>query len=273
MIHEIIEPTNLQQVEITKICLGTRKRKTSEAAVRKIAESMAELGLRTPLTVNSVDTGQPQPKITLIAGAHRLAAAKKLGWTHINCLVLENEPADRVELWEISENLHRKDLSKDERDAHLAAWVRLYNNGVQIGQPNVQPNDLGVSAAAREFGVRRQTIQRAVKADSLSPEAKEVADAANLPQVARIAAVTEGHGDPEVEVALVQAEVARKKKPRAEKKVSRREVELTIELQSARTRISELEEEVARLKNRLALVADPDAGLESNSQDEVVGLN
>ena len=49
--------------------------------VRELADSMRELGLLTAITLDST--------YTLIAGLHRLEAAKLLGWKSIECIVLD----------------------------------------------------------------------------------------------------------------------------------------------------------------------------------------
>ena len=62
----------------------------------------------------------------LVAGMHRLAAAKTLQWESIWATVLEGLNADRAALAEIDENLARADLSPAERAAHQHARKELY---------------------------------------------------------------------------------------------------------------------------------------------------
>jgi ParB family chromosome partitioning protein len=61
----------------------------------------------------------------MVAGRHRLAAAKQLGWSEIPAVVVELDDVDRL-LAEIDENLIRNELRTLERSEHLAERKRLY---------------------------------------------------------------------------------------------------------------------------------------------------
>ncbi|MDE2582761.1 MAG: ParB N-terminal domain-containing protein [Rhodospirillales bacterium] len=123
-----------------------------------------------------------------MAGRHRVEAARKLGWTEIEAVVRECDETD-ARLWEIAENLHRAELTAQERAEHIAEWVRL--RGEKVGQlippGGRQPNDQGIRKAARELPVagdtdeaKRKNVERAVKIAAIAPEAKEAARAAGL---------------------------------------------------------------------------------------------
>lgn len=90
-------------------------------------------------------------------------------------------------MWEISENLHRAELTTLERAEHVAEWIRLaeqqaedlsaqvaqkgrYKSGDKPHRPKG-----GLSAASRELGIDRDTARRSMKVASLSPEAKDAA--------------------------------------------------------------------------------------------------
>ena len=82
--------------------------------------SFARIGQLQPIIVRPRgDTG-----FWLVAGRHRLEAAKRLKWPMIRALVLEN--ADEAELAEIDENLIRADLSPAERALHVSRRKDLY---------------------------------------------------------------------------------------------------------------------------------------------------
>ncbi|MBP0445008.1 hypothetical protein J8J14_09470 [Roseomonas sp. SSH11] len=86
-------------------------------------------------------------------------------------------------LWEIAENLHRAELTVQERSDHIAEWVRLTAEKVaQVGPPTggAQPGEQGIRKAAKDLGVKRQEAQRAVKIASIAPEAKDAAREAGL---------------------------------------------------------------------------------------------
>jgi hypothetical protein len=79
---------------------------------------------------------------------------------------------------DLAENLHRSELTVQERAAHVAEWVRLIEKKVsaQVAQkPKGGRPEVGLRAAARELKLDRDDVRRAVKIDSISPEAKEAA--------------------------------------------------------------------------------------------------
>ena len=86
-----------------------------------LAKSMAVQGLIQPIVVRP----RPGAGFWLIAGRHRLMAAKKLKWPALDCIVLDDVSADQAELVEIDENLVRADLSPAEEAAHLGRRKEL----------------------------------------------------------------------------------------------------------------------------------------------------
>ncbi len=91
------------------------------------------------------------------------------------------------------------ELTETERRQHIAEWVRLTEekqaaekpvHGAQVSDKGGRGIEGGISAAARELGITRDTARRAVKAESLSDEAKALADEANLGTVARAKAAS-----------------------------------------------------------------------------------
>ena len=113
----------------------------------------------------------------LITGAHRLAAAKKLGWLTIPCFVEQLGFTEiEAELYEIAENLHRSDLTALERNTQTDRWIEL----TKLPQPGAvskggRGNEGGVRAAIRELGISKGAADRAQKIGKLSPEAKAAA--------------------------------------------------------------------------------------------------
>jgi ParB/RepB/Spo0J family partition protein len=83
---------------------------------------MADQGLLQPIVVRPNKGGG----YDMIAGIHRLEAAKKLNWKVINCIVLDDIDADQAELIEIDENLIRAELSPAERAIHIGKRKKLY---------------------------------------------------------------------------------------------------------------------------------------------------
>lgn len=118
-----------RSLPVADIQIGERHRTLSGDVVHRLAASMKDIGLRQPISVRIVDEMMLDGYLTagvpvLVAGAHRLAAAKELGWPHIDCVEVEDD-AITAELWEIAENLHRLDLTKDQRDEHIRRYAEL----------------------------------------------------------------------------------------------------------------------------------------------------
>lgn len=116
-------------IDVADIEIGERHRALSDDAVTRLAGSMREIGLRQPISIRLVEEMVVDGHITsgvplLVAGRHRLAAAKALGWQSIDCVEVSDDPVE-AELWEIAENLHRLDLTKEQRDEHIRRYAEL----------------------------------------------------------------------------------------------------------------------------------------------------
>lgn len=156
-----------------------------EAAVARLMDSMGRIGLKTPITLRATDDGD----LLLVAGRHRLEAARRLGWQEIQASITYDWTADEARMWEISENLARAELTALERDEHVAEWIRLAERQPAQVAPAVlkdgrragpQHQESGVSKAARDLGIDRNDARRATKVAALSDEAKEAARDAGL---------------------------------------------------------------------------------------------
>ena len=157
--------------------IGERHRSLSEDAVQRLAASMSEIGLRQPITVRVVDEMMIDGGLTsgvpvLVTGAHRLAAAKVLGWSQIDCIEIEDDTI-AAELWEIAENLHRLDLTKEQRDEHIRRYAELLearqknqvkqNAAPEIGYQKPPPQHKGIPRQiAEETGLSVDTVRRAL---------------------------------------------------------------------------------------------------------------
>ncbi len=146
---------------------------------------MRLVGQINPIIVRRVDG-----RTVLVAGLHRLEAAK-LNDVNITCFVVDCDDVE-ARLAEIAENLHRADLTVQERSNHVAEWIRLTEAKAaeisgQVGPKLKTENNPkgagraegGINAAARELGIDRKEAQRALKVASITPEAREAAREAN----------------------------------------------------------------------------------------------
>lgn len=114
--------TVIREMRIDAIVVGKRLRPLSDTTVKELAESMAQIG-----QINPVSIHQPNVSPVLVAGNHRLAAAKLLGWETIKAMVLGDKLTDDdLKLAEIDENLARGELSLAERGLHVRVRQEIY---------------------------------------------------------------------------------------------------------------------------------------------------
>ena len=167
-----------RSIEVEAIVIGERHRALSDDACNRLAASMKQIGLRNPISVRIVDDYIDEDGVVcdgvplLVAGRHRLEAAKRLGWSHIDCVEVEDDEI-QAELWEIAENLHRLDLTKEQRDEHIRRYAELLDiRSVEVSpqnaaQPKSGPQGGRPKSIARiiadETGLSDDTIRRALK--------------------------------------------------------------------------------------------------------------
>jgi uncharacterized ParB-like nuclease family protein len=210
---------NVQQLYLDIIKARPTHRGIDQEAVGLLADSMEKLGLRQPITVEPREQGEGYG-YWIVAGAHRLVAARKLGWETIPCYV---EGAN-ARLWEISENLHRAELSVAERSEQIAEWVGLTEakpgQVVQVSKGG-RGKEGGISKAARELPVagstpeaKRKTVERALKVAGIVPEARKAAHEAGLKAQSDLLKVASYSDSDQLEmVAKIAAEKTQKTRP------------------------------------------------------------
>lgn len=164
-----------QPIRVDDIETGERHRALSGDAVQRLAASMKNIGLKSPISIRITDDvlidGKPCDGVPmLVAGAHRLAAAKALGWSHIDCIEVEDD-AITAELWELAENLHRHDLTKEQRDEHIRRYAELLTeraarivpqSAEQIPAPRGRPKSI-TTQVAEATGLSDDTVRRALR--------------------------------------------------------------------------------------------------------------
>lgn len=173
------------QVSIRDIHIKDRLRMLDADHARELAESIRELGLLNPLTVDR--------DYTLIAGLHRLEAVKLLGWTKVECTVSSLEGL-QAELAEIDENVVRSNLSAVEYGEMLLRRKELYEalhpetkatyeggrfKGNQysdlVADKMSATKKSFVQDTAEKLGVDPRTVRREIQtAKRLTPEAKKI---------------------------------------------------------------------------------------------------
>ena len=158
---------DIQAVHVIRVKINGRRRELDRKKVKGLADSITEIGLLNPITVRS--TGD---EYVLVAGRHRLEAAKLLDWSTIPAVVVDLDEVDRL-LAEIDENLIRNDLSDLERAEHLKARKRLYLQKYpetkQGGAPGLpgggKAKTENISAFATDAASKLGVTDRAIRQD------------------------------------------------------------------------------------------------------------
>ena len=167
-------------VPISEIKVNAGRREVDPEGVQELVDSISKVGLLNPITIDR--------EHTLIAGLHRLEAAKLLGWTAIECNVSSLEGL-LAELAEVDENVVRKGLSAVEYSDLLLRRKEIYealhpetkNGGDQksekIRTSKCRSDSMKsfVQDTAEKLGVGRRTVERQIQtAKNLTTEAKDI---------------------------------------------------------------------------------------------------
>nr|WP_298095840.1 ParB N-terminal domain-containing protein [uncultured Shinella sp.] len=157
---------SFKSLPVSSIFVGERARPVDEEVAVAIAASMADRGLINPITVRATPAanGGSTPW-TLIAGGHRLFAAKLNNWDEIDAIVVSADAAE-AQLIEISENLYRNELTALDRGIFVAKFRELYEDkfgkidrtrNLKVGDKSPKSNDwTSVFAPGRELSERVQ---------------------------------------------------------------------------------------------------------------------
>jgi hypothetical protein len=195
--HEIM------MIPLDQIKIGERLRPVDQDAVLLIAGSMGNdpNGQLVPIKVRAIDG----TNFELIAGAHRIAAAKMMGFQEIRAELFEGTAEDAL-VCEIDENLCRAELSAADQAVFLHRKLELFEAD---GKKLRRGRDLRKSAklahldpeekkrfykmVERQIGVPRRTTQRALhRARNVPPAVmarmtgKERDDGSLLDKIAKI---------------------------------------------------------------------------------------
>ena len=168
------------QIPISQIKVSEGRREADQEAVQELMDSISRVGLLNPITVDQ--------EYTLIAGLHRLEAAKRLGWTEIKCTI-SNLEGLQAELAEVDENVVRKGLSAVEYSDLLLRRKEIYemlhpeikhggdrkSEKIKIAKCNLDPAKPFIQDTAEKLGVHPTTVARQIQtAKNLTAEAKDI---------------------------------------------------------------------------------------------------
>jgi ParB-like chromosome segregation protein Spo0J len=169
----------LERIAVEGVKVIGKHREVDPERVKSLAASMSsKIGLRTPITVRGIKKGFGTTAFALVAGVHRLEAARTLGWEHIDAFIMEGTETN-ARIWQLMENLYRANLTPLQRAEHVAELVQLVRDGDKGGQVahpgGQQPHDRGISRAAKILGFTREEVRRSQAIAGISEEAKEKA--------------------------------------------------------------------------------------------------
>ena len=161
-------------IAIESIETASGRRPVDQAHVKRLAASIKEIGLQTPLTVMARKDVDGWRSI-LVAGAHRLAALRLNGEEGAECFVLSDDQ-DTADLWEIDENFARSELTDAQRaDHHVRREEILVRKGL-VSSPgkggNRQVGDRSYSAnASAATGQSKRAVERDLaRGKNIAPE-------------------------------------------------------------------------------------------------------
>ena len=168
---------DIRQIKIK----SNRKRRINQDKVNELRESIKQVGLMNPITLDKNNY--------LIAGHHRYQAMLALGRKDVPYTVLETDDALLIELAEIDENFIRYELTEIELGEHLKARKEIYeklypqtNNGGDrksairsqiLASDNTQKSF--VDDTSEKLNKSQSTIKDSIKiAKDIAPEVKEM---------------------------------------------------------------------------------------------------
>lgn len=158
-----------KSIPLSEIIVPTRLRAVEEDHAIALSLSIAEHGLLNPITVYPSNASK-DGNYTLIAGAHRLRVYEILELPVIDALVFEGAATD-AQILEITENLHRNELSVIDRAMFVQTYRELWEkkHGVINSQGGRPKNEDKLSplfegsfseAVAMRLGLHPKAIKR-----------------------------------------------------------------------------------------------------------------
>lgn len=221
------------------------RRPLNEDTVAQLMVSIERVGLQSPPAVRMVDKilidGVEEHSVAvLVYGHHRLEAMRRLGWQWTTCLVLDLDDI-AAELAEISENLHRAELTLLQRDEQIARWIELTTVKPEISSDDAKPaqvaqvsggrgNKGGISEASRELGIERTDATRALRVAALSPEAKAAAKESGLDDNRSALLEAAKQTAPEKQVAVIRTRSQARRATKGEREAIRESMKAALEI-------------------------------------------
>lgn len=183
---------NIERVSLALVRDSAQPRDLVQANVDMLKASMEQVGLIQPIRVRPatiIVRGLGEQGFQIVAGHHRVAAARALGWTEIDAIVDTAEHL-QAELMEIDENLCRAELTASQRASAIKRrrqiWGALHPEEIQVGkvcppesatgykQPPPQEKGFAASTAAVSGESKRAINQHLARAEALGDDLERV---------------------------------------------------------------------------------------------------
>lgn len=196
----------IHKVKIADIAESGRLRPVSEAGVESLIASITETGvMKDAIHVRKKKDG----RLVLIAGGHRLEAARRLGWEEIEAKVWTDVTDDWARLMEIDDNLAGAEMNALDTAVFLATRKEVYERlhpetRASAFKGNRHTGSLAAdmmsvasfaTATAEKFGLTDRHVRRMITAGSkLAPDQvralRQAPKAVTLKDLTEIAKIT-----------------------------------------------------------------------------------
>lgn len=172
-----VKSISLRRVDLS----GSRP--TVPETVNAMAKSLSDVGLINPITVVAArvyDNSIFVDGFRVVAGNHRVAAARALGWQEIDAFVIADDDRLENELREIDENLCRAELTPAQRAYAIKRRKEIWEarnpeGGKTVSTPGGEQKVGFASDTAEATGQTKQSINQHVsRAEALGDDLLEV---------------------------------------------------------------------------------------------------
>lgn len=162
-------------------------RPTVPETVNAMAKSLSDIGLINPITVVAAKVYNSSIIVDgyrVIAGNHRVAAARALGWEEIEAFVIADDDRMENELREIDENLCRAELTPAQRAYSIKRRKEIWeawNPNSGKNSPTIEarsvgrPKEFAADTADATGQTKRAINQHISRAKALGDDLREVA--------------------------------------------------------------------------------------------------
>ena len=176
---------NVEKVPLALLRDSAQPRDLVQANVDMLRASIEQVGLIQPIRVRPAGVivrGLGEQGFQIVAGHHRVAAARALGWTEIDAIVDTAEHL-QAELIEIDENLCRAELTASQRAQAIKRrrqiWEALHPEGVSSQvetKPSVggRPVEFATDTAAVSGEGRSSIYRHLARADALGDDLERI---------------------------------------------------------------------------------------------------